>query len=238
VARQKEFDRDVALDRAMAAFWSKGYAATSIQDLVAGMEIQRGSLYGTFGDKRALFLAALDRYQRVVVRQLFEALEAPGSGKEAIHRFFRLRVEGSLERGRPRGCLLTNCAVELSRRDRGATAKVGASLAKLEEAFFHALVRARKAGELEAGRDLRAFSRFLTSSAQGLSVMAKACPERSVLEDVVKVVLAVLDRGRPAAGQRGRRSRGRSTERRARDVNQRPALTSVHPTIHQPGRAQ
>ena len=71
MARQKEFDREEALDRAMAAFWSKGYAATSIEDLVAHMGIQRGSLYGTFGDKRRLFLAALDRYQRVVARELF-----------------------------------------------------------------------------------------------------------------------------------------------------------------------
>jgi hypothetical protein len=57
MARQKEFDREAALDRAMAAFWSKGYAATSIEDLLAHMGIQRGSLYGTFGDKRTLFLA-------------------------------------------------------------------------------------------------------------------------------------------------------------------------------------
>jgi TetR/AcrR family transcriptional regulator, transcriptional repressor for nem operon len=193
VARQKEFDRDVVLNGAMAVFWSKGYEATSIEDLLVRMGIQRGSLYGTFGNKRALFLAALDRYEQVVVQELFDALEAPGSGKEAIRRFFRLRVRGSLDRSRPLGCLLTNSAVELSRRDPGATAKVGASLAKLEGAFFRALVRAREAGELGAKRDLRALARFLTSSAQGLSVMAKTCPERSVLEDVVKVVLAVLE---------------------------------------------
>lgn len=189
----------------MVAFWSKGYEATSIEDLVTRMGIQRGSLYGTFGDKRTLFLAALDRYERVVARRLFDALETPGSGKEAIRRFFLLKVEASLDRGRPLGCLLTNSAVELSWRDRAATAKVGMSLAKLEGAFFRALVRAREAGEIEAKRDLRTLARFLTSSAQGLSVMAKALPERSVLEDVVEVTLAVLERGR-SAGERRERS--------------------------------
>ena len=205
--RQKEFDRDGALDRAMGAFWTKGYAATSIEDLVAHMGIQRGSLYATFGDKRSLFLSALDRYQRVVTRELFEALEAPGSGLEAIRRFFRLRVERSLDRSRPPGCLVTNSAVELSRRDRGAAAKVGASLAGLEAAFLRALARARAQGELGARRDVRALARFLTSSAQGLSVMAKAFPERAVLEDVVAVVLAALEDGRP--GPRGKRARTR-----------------------------
>ena len=205
--RQKEFDQEAALDRAMSAFWTKGYAATSVEDLVARMGVQRGSLYATFGDKRTLFLSALDRYQRVVTRELFDALEAPGSGLEAIRRFFRLRVEGSLDRSRPPGCLVTNSAVELARRDRGAAAKVGGSLAGLEAAFLRALERARAQGELAATRNVRALARFLTSSAQGLSVMAKAFPERGVLEDVVKVVLAALEGGRP--GPRRKRARRR-----------------------------
>ena len=202
MARPRGFDREQVLDRAMGAFWSRGYGATSIEDLVAQMGIQRGSLYGTFGDKRTLFLSALDRYQRVVARELFDALEAPGSGLAAIRRFFRLRVEGALDRRRPPGCLVTNSAVELSRRDRGAKARVDGSLARMEAAFLRALERARAKGELAAGRDLRALARFLTSSAQGLSVMAKAFPERAVLEDVVAVVLAALDAARPGGRRR------------------------------------
>lgn len=202
--RPREFDREVVLDRAMGAFWSKGYAATSVEDLVAHMGIQRGSLYGTFGDKRTLFLTALERYQRVIARELFEALEAPGSGLEAIRRFFRLRVEGSLDRSRPHGCLVTNSVVELSRLDRGAAAKLGGSLVKLEAAFLRALERARAAGELAAGQDLRALARFLTSSAQGLSVMAKTFPDRAVLEDVVEVALGALEGARPRKVRRKR----------------------------------
>jgi len=207
MARQKEFDREAALDRAMAAFWRNGYAATSIEDLVARMGIQRGSLYGTFGDKRTLFLTALDRYQRVVARELFEALEAPGSGIEAIRQFFRLRVEGSLDRRRPPGCLVTNSAVELSGRDRGAAARAGGSLARIEAAFLRTLERARAAGELTASHDLRALARFLTSSAQGLSVMARAARDRAALEDVVAIVLSVLEARRPDSRRRPRTSK-------------------------------
>ena len=201
MARPREFDREAVLDRAMTAFWSKGYAATSIEHLVDRMGIQRGSLYGTFGDKRTLFLAALERYQQVVARELFEALDAPGSGLEAIRSFFRLRVASAVDRCRPAGCLVTNSAVELSRRDRGA-ARVGGSLSKMEAAFRRALERARAAGELARGRDVRALARFLTSSAQGLSVMAKAFPDRALLEDVVSVVLGALEPRRTAPRRR------------------------------------
>src|SRR5713226_10410059 len=123
------------LDRAMRAFWSRGYEATSIQHLVDRMGIQRGSLYDTFGDKRTLFFAAIDRYDRVVTGKLLAALDEPASGKDAIRRFFRLKVDLAVEPGRPRGCLVTNSAAELASRDRGTATKVGAVLTKIEASF-------------------------------------------------------------------------------------------------------
>jgi TetR/AcrR family transcriptional repressor of nem operon len=193
VARPKGFARDVVLDRAMQVFWSRGYEATSIQHLVARMGIQRGSLYDTFGDKRRLFFAAIERYDRVVTAKLLATLDGPGSGKDAIRQFFRLKVDLSVEPGRPRGCLVTNSTAELASRDRGTATRVGAVLAKIEAAFHRAVVRAQRAGEIDPTRNPRALARFLTSSAQGLSVMAKAAPDRAVLEDIVKVTLAALD---------------------------------------------
>ncbi|MGH7322589.1 MAG: TetR/AcrR family transcriptional regulator [Candidatus Rokuibacteriota bacterium] len=193
MARPKEFEHDVVLDRAMQVFWSRGYQGTSIQHLVARMGIQRGSLYATFGDKRTLFFAAIHHYDRVVTAKLLATLEHPGSGKAAIRRFFRLKVELSMEPGRPRGCLVTNSTAELASRDRGTATRVGAVLTKIEGAFHRAVVRAQKAGEIDPARSPRALARFLTSSAQGLSVMAKASPDRAVLEDIVKVTLAALE---------------------------------------------
>jgi TetR/AcrR family transcriptional repressor of nem operon len=200
MARPKEFERDVVLDRAMRVFWSRGYEATSIQHLVARMGIQRGSLYDTFGDKRALFFAAIDRYHQVVTTKLLAALEAPGSGKDAIRRFFQLKVELALEPGRPRGCLVTNSTAELASRDRGTATRVGAVLATIEAAFHRAVIRAQEAGEIDPARDPRGLARFLTSSAQGLSVMAKAAPDRAFLEDIVQVTLAALEAPSAPAG--------------------------------------
>src|SRR3981081_3787453 len=75
MARHKEFDRDEALHKAMEVFWSRGYNAASIQDLVKHMRINRQSLYDTFGDKHALYLLALDRYREVEGRKIVELLE-------------------------------------------------------------------------------------------------------------------------------------------------------------------
>ncbi len=190
MGRPRQFERDVVLDRAMQVFWSRGYEATSIQHLVDRMRIQRGSLYDTFGDKRT---AAIDRYDRVVTAKLLATLDEPMSGKDAIRRFFWLKVELAAKPGRPRGCLVTNSAAELASRDRGTATRVGAVLTNIETGFHRAVVRAQKAGEIDPARNPRTLARFLTSSAQGLSVMAKAFPARAVLEDIVEVILTALE---------------------------------------------
>lgn len=195
----------MVLDRAMRVFWSRGYEAASISHLVDRMGIQRGSLYEAFGDKRALFLAAIDRYDRVVSAELLACLAEPASGVGAIQAFFQRKIELSLEPGRPRGCLVTNSATELGSRDRGAASRVGSVLAKMEAAFHQAVVRAQAAREIDPLRDPRALARFLTSSAQGLSVMAKTFPDRAVLEDIAVVILAAVSSRRTGRQPRSRR---------------------------------
>jgi TetR/AcrR family transcriptional repressor of nem operon len=206
MARPREFEPDVVLDRAMRVFWSRGYEAASIRHLVGRMGIQRGSLYETFGDKRRLFFAAIDRYDRVVTAKLLASLTEPASGLDAIRAFFRLKVELCLEPGRPRGCLVTNSATELGSRDRGTASRVGAVLAKIEAAFYRAVVRGQAAGEIDATGNPRALARFLTSSAQGLSVMAKTFPDRAIVEDIVTVILAALSPRHPVRQPRARRA--------------------------------
>src|ERR1700716_2408121 len=104
MARQKEFDREEALYKAMEVFWSRGYEAASIQDLVRHMGINRQSLYDTFGDKHALYLQALDLYRQVETSKLFELLERRGSVRRALRQLFAGVVEGSACDGQRRGC--------------------------------------------------------------------------------------------------------------------------------------
>jgi len=193
MARHKEFDRDEALHKAMEVFWSRGYEAASVNDLVRHMGINRQSLYDTFGDKHALYLQALDRYREVEGRRMFEILDRPGSVKKALRQLFQGVVEGSFCGGQRRGCFVGNAMSELAGRCKATAAKTCSNMAAAEEALYRALLRGKKAGEIEGGRDFRAVARFLYSSLQGLQLMAKATRDRKTLEDVVKVTLSVLD---------------------------------------------
>ena len=192
MARPREFDREQVLDQAIEVFWQHGYEGTSVQDLVDHMGINRGSLYGAFGDKHGLFLAALNRYEETFHSTILERLEPSGSAMRSIRRVFEDVIrECSCDDGR-KGCLMTNSAVELAAHDRDTAALVAANFSRLQEAFLKALRTAQADGELGKKQDTKALARFLTSSLQGIRVMGKACPDQALLRDVVRVTLSVL----------------------------------------------
>ncbi len=177
----------------MKVFWRKGYAATSIQDLVDDLGINRASLYTTFGKKHDLYLAAIDRYQEILVAQRFAALEEQGSAKHAIQTLFMGIVESAAGKDGAMGCLVTNSAVELSPHNREVSTKIASSLTLMEKAFTRALMQAQADGEISRDKDPIVLSRFLTSSIQGLRVMSKTVPGRSKLRGIAEVALSVLE---------------------------------------------
>lgn len=194
MARKKEFDEMDVLNRAMEIFWRQGYEGTSIQDLVEQMGINRGSLYGTFADKRALFLAAIKHYDQTVVAVVVSQLHAQHpSPRQQIADYIRSVAVKAAGASRREGCFLTNSAVEVGAHDPDAERSVAESLAKIEQAFYEALVRARRAGEIRQHKDLRALARFLTSSVQGLQVMGKVLPDKRALLDVAEITISVLN---------------------------------------------
>jgi TetR/AcrR family transcriptional repressor of nem operon len=193
MARQKEFDRDEVLHKAMEVFWMRGYEGTSIQDLVKRMGINRQSIYDTFGDKHTLFLQALDRYREIESRKVFELMDRPGSVKKNLRLLFDGVVDRALSEEGRRGCFVGNSMSELAGRCKETATRTCHSVASAEKMFQRALQRGKERGELPTVRDTRAVARFLYSSLQGLLLMAKATRDRKLLKDVVKVTLSVLD---------------------------------------------
>ena len=192
MARPKAFNEEEVLDKAVAVFWAKGYEATSMQDLVDAMGIQRGSLYAAFGSKQQLFLQSLDRYGKVVIKQFLDILESKPSAIESIELFFAQLVEHLLTAGPLRSCLVTNSAIERGLRDEETKQQVLNLLNELEQGFYQALQRAREKGEISTDLDINKLANFLTSSMQGLLVMGKVCSERSVLEGINQMTLSII----------------------------------------------
>lgn len=188
--RTKEFEPLEALDAAMELFWRKGYEAASMRELLDAMGIGRGSFYDTFGDKHALFLAALDRFQEVRTTWVEEVLR--DAGLEGVREVFRRTIEGLVEFEPRRGCLLANSAVELAPHDPEVADRISGYVLRTEDAFERALARAREDGEMPDESDPKALARFLVNTLHGMRVLARAGADRETLEDTVHIALGAL----------------------------------------------
>jgi len=187
MARPREFDADDALERATRLFWTKGFEQTSLDDLCAATGLGRSSLYAAFGDKRALYLAALARYEERSVARIAKAFDGRRL-RQGLETFLAALIDDIVAGPGRSGCFIGNCAAELARLDRTAAARVRASLERIEAAFKQVLAR-----ELAPGDGVDALARFLTASIQGLRLVGKANPDRAALEDIGAVMLRCLD---------------------------------------------
>jgi TetR/AcrR family transcriptional repressor of nem operon len=193
MARAKEFNPEDALDEAMQVFWHKGYEATSVEDLLKAMDLNRGSLYDTFGDKRQLFLKVMDRYCTSFVGPKLSLLDQPGPALPTLHRFINGMIEGGLADPQRRGCFISNTVMELSPHEEEIAGRLRRALKVVEDAFFKVLARAKEQGELKDDKDPRALARFLTTMMQGAVVMIKAGTSADVVKQTTETGLSILE---------------------------------------------
>mgnify|MGYP002789493081 CR=1 FL=1 len=191
MARPKEFERDAVLQKAMEVFWSRGYEATSIGDLVEHLGIGRQSLYDTFGDKHDLYLAALDRYRDEVHGNVLELLRAPLPIRRVLRSFFEASIAASIEHP-DRSCMMVSAAAERCPTDRDVKRRFCMTSADLEAAFAERLEKARQDGEIGARQDPQALAKFFVNTLYGLQLSAKGRGDRRTLEQVADVALSTL----------------------------------------------
>lgn len=191
---EKQFDVNTALDRAMQAFWSGGFEATSTQDLLDRMEINRGSLYDTFGNKRDLFISALKRYEEVYQRPKLAVAGNGRSPRETIAALFQgLVADASSPKGRD-GCLMVNTALELAAHDPEIADIVAGSLTDIKDFFATNIKSGQEAGEIRSDLDAIGVSDALLGLLVGIRVLARSMPgDKATLDSIATQAEVMLD---------------------------------------------
>jgi TetR/AcrR family transcriptional repressor of nem operon len=189
MGRLRSFDPDNVLDRAMHAFWARGFEATSIEDLVACTGINRASLYGAFGDKRDLFLKALQLYVQTGPIIELDPSARKGGVRAALQAYID-QVLDLMSDGRNRGCFITNTVAEFGSQDADILAQTRIALAGVENAFDRLLRWGQQTGEVPAQADARARARLLLAAIQGLQVISKVNPDARALRQIADQAIA------------------------------------------------
>ena len=191
--RPREFDIDKALDQAIRVFRERGYHATSIGDLISAMGVASGSIYKAFQDKRAVFLAAFDRYMSLRNDQLGHVARTDKPARERLRDVLIFYVESSKGIEGRRGCLVVGSAVELAIVDREVAARVSGSLAS-NEAFLAELIRQGQADRSFPSQiNPEETARVMVYLTQGMRVVGKAGrppPDTSIVVEIAMKLVA------------------------------------------------
>jgi TetR/AcrR family transcriptional regulator, transcriptional repressor for nem operon len=192
VARHREFDERVAIDAAVRRFWIYGYEATSVRDLARDMGITVASLYNAYGDKRALFRAALAHYVANSFEERVARFEQAMAPLAAVEAFMAEIIDVSAQDSERKGCLLVNSALEIAPHDAELRELVTEVLDKIEAFFFRCVSAGQEVGEITISHPATDLAKMLLGAHIGIRVLARTRPDRALLEGVARPVLTFL----------------------------------------------
>jgi len=190
MARYKEFEESVVLDKAMKLFWEQGYEKTSMTDLVKHMGIHRRSLYDTFGDKHSLFLKAMDRFRTKINSESAGIVKGSETSVEALQLIFSYMIYGNEDS--PSGCLMVNSAVELAMRDVDVDSKATESFTLAEQMFKDIILWGQKNEELNLDYDAGVLAEHLNVVGIGLRAMARTSIPKEKLQRTANISIKLL----------------------------------------------
>lgn len=189
MARTKNFDRDVVLGKAMELFWRKGFHATSIQDLVNHLGIERSSIYATFGDKDTLYHEALSRYQHMSQDQLSDMPLYTHNIREWLRRFLYGMIEESRRDKDRKGCFMVNASIDLASENPAIYAYVNQNQEEFVARFVPVFLRAIEQGELDPSNDPHSLALYLFNAINGLRVLARTTEDFDQLKVIADTTL-------------------------------------------------
>ena len=177
----------------MNVFWTRGYHATSLTDLLEGTGLSKGSLYKAFGDKKSLFLKALDCYAEAGLKELGETLATPGPVTQAIRAALTIYVPLSAGITGRRGCMVMATAAEMLPHDAEVGARIQDAFRRIQALLTSAVRRGQSAGEIGIGQDAPDVARFLTCQIEGMRLLGKVGATRQEMTAVVEAAMRSLE---------------------------------------------
>jgi TetR/AcrR family transcriptional regulator, transcriptional repressor for nem operon len=193
MARPRTFDEAQVLRAVRDEFWNKGYAGTSLDDLMRVTGLGKGSLYGAFGDKHQLFLRVFDTYCAGALETVRERLEGPDAGAlERLRAYMLGTATASSAVGNRRGCLLARGTAELASQDAAVAHRALETLQGLEAALVRCLEQARRHGDVAAGVDVQRWGAMLLAVLRGLEALGKTGMGEAALRGMVETALEGL----------------------------------------------
>ena len=195
--RNKQFDTDEVLDKAMELFWKQGFHATTMQNLVDSLGINRASIYDTFGGKHQLYEAAFERYRERNQDQIKGLLDREKNAFKGLRKLFLWNLEVSLQDKDNKGCFVVNCTSEYYPLNKAISSTLLHNKAAFESAVSKFISLGQQKRQLSKNLDAEGMAQYLYTVYNGLKNVAQVNKDRKELERIVDTALQVLQTKKP-----------------------------------------
>jgi TetR/AcrR family transcriptional regulator, transcriptional repressor for nem operon len=193
MARPRKFDEDDVVAAARDEFWSRGYAATSVEDLTGATGLGKGSLYGAFGDKHALYLRALDAYCTAALDQVRAQLRDPThSAYDRLARHIRARAAAVAADKDHRGCMMATSAAELGATDDAVAQTVAKTLNAWRRELADCITAAQRDGSIDRKQNPQALATLLLAVLRGMEALHKGGVKPAQIKAAADEALALI----------------------------------------------
>jgi AcrR family transcriptional regulator len=190
--RPRAFDQDAVLDAVVRVFWKKGYAAASLDDLATAAGVTRPSLYTALGDKRSMYLKALERFAVNLDAQIEHSFSKERTTAQGLADFLRASLDLYLSAREPRGCLVMCTAPAEAFDDSDVRAALDKMLRHLDEQFSLVFESAQSRHEIPPSPPARARAQLASAAIQSLALRSRANQTRSSLLEYINAVSAII----------------------------------------------
>ena len=191
MSRVKEYRREDVLESVTSLFWSKGFEATSMNDIVRHSGLNKHSLYKEFGDKEGLFMACLDYYAVDMSRDLMNLLKEKPLGLSNLERFFYDRATYANSK-QCRGCFLINAVADQDVVSADVKKKIQSMLSAHDRFFLSCLEAAQERGEISMDKNCKALASYLACVLRGLMSVGRSQTSLTTSEEIVGVAMSAL----------------------------------------------
>ena len=196
MARPRKFDEDTVLEAVREEFWTRGYAATSVDDLTTATGLGKGSLYGAFGDKHGLYLRALDGYIALSLDTVRAQLRDPAlPAFDRLARHIRDQVKAIAVDTNRRGCMMAKSAAELSGMDDAVEKRVERAYGVWREELVACIKEAQRDGAIDAEQNARALGSTLLAFMRGQEALHKGGAKPAQLKAAADAMVSLIPTG-------------------------------------------
>jgi TetR/AcrR family transcriptional repressor of nem operon len=195
MARPRKFVEDQVIEAARDQFWAHGYAGTSLDDLVAATGLGRGSLYGAFGDKHALFMRALDQYSTETIAAVRDELrDSAESAYDRLVGHIRSMARANATDSKRHGCLTAKSAAELAATDKAVARRVKRFIDAYQAELAETIAAAQREGDIDSAVNPRDMAVLVLAILRGMEALRKGGASSATITTAGEQAVALLPR--------------------------------------------